>query len=271
MARGGWTPPLQLTRIIKCHDSLVTTGKVDWPHPPTELDFSPGIVHVWSVRLNVHTGSLDQLSNLLSDDERIRAERFHFSRHQNRYTVCRGRLRQILARYLGLGPEHVRFEYGAHGKPFLADAQSRSGIRFNVSKSHELALVAVAILRDVGVDVERIRPVSDAEQIAQRYFSAEEQRDLESLPASQRNLAFLHLWTRKEALLKAIGTGLSMELDQLTVTADPLGPVSVVALDGCENAKTQWQIAPIIPSEQYVGALASPGDPHETVCWTCPH
>ena len=242
-----------------------------WPDPPTNPKLLPDVVHVWSICLDVHPGPLDQLCELLSYDEGERAKQFHFNRHRNRYKACRGRLRQILAGYLGCCPKSVHFQYGPYGKPSLGNAHGRCDIRFNVSKSDELALVAVANSRDVGIDVERIRTVSDGKQIVQRYFSAEEQREFESLPASQQNLAFLHLWTRKEAVLKAMGTGLSMKLDQLTVTASPHGPVRVVTIDGGKHAKTQWQIARIELTEQYVGALASQGDPHEVLYWTCPH
>ena len=121
--------------------------------------------------------------------------------------------------------------------------------------------------REVGVDIEHLRPVTDAEQIAQRFFSSRESCQLASFHVDRRNMAFLHIWTQKEAILKATGKGLSFPLDGLTVNADPDLPARVIELGGDEEAAAAWQVTSLRPAAEYLAALASLGDARSICCW----
>jgi len=124
--------------------------------------------------------------------------------------AARGTLRRVLGRYLNREPSDVRFEYGPWGKPSLARPDSESGLCFNLSRSHDLMLMALTRGHEVGVDLEhtgRDRPVLE---LAIRFFAPGDAKALEDLPDGERTRAFYRLWTSKEARLKAAGTGLGL-------------------------------------------------------------
>lgn len=164
-------------------------------------------VHILAVSLDVHAGRVAELDALLSTDERERARRFVFDRDRRRFVVCRGTLREILGGYLDAPPERLRFAYGAHGKPRLEGASQPPPLSFNLSHSHELAVYAVCLHADLGVDVEHLRPMPDAMALAARFLPGEEAL-LTSLAPEDRAGAFLQCWTRKEAAWKADGSGM---------------------------------------------------------------
>ena len=240
---------------------------LNWPEPPSQPELSRASIHVWRLRLDVGESRLEKYVELLSADERQRAEAFHFVEHRQRYIASRGQLRMILTAYIGTDPRRHQFRYGVHGKPSLTSLSLNQNIHFNVSKSHNLALVAVTEGREVGVDIEHLRPVTDAEQIAQRFFSSRESCQLASFHVDRRNMAFLHIWTQKEAILKATGKGLSFPLDGLTVNADPDLSARVIELGGDEGAAAAWQVTSLRPAPEYLAALASLGDARSICCW----
>jgi 4'-phosphopantetheinyl transferase len=171
----------------------------------TALTLPAGEVHIWQMRLDPGPDQLERLHSLLSPEERARAARYRFREHARRFIAGRGRLRELLAAYLGCEPAGIRFRYGASGKPAVA---AGTDLRFNVSHSEEVALYVFARGREVGIDIERIRPDFRWERIARRYYSAAEQELLRTLPPELRAAAFFQFWTRKEAYLKARGEGL---------------------------------------------------------------
>lgn len=142
----------------------------------------------------------------LSDEERRRSQRFVAPSLRSRFIVAHARTREILAHYLAAEPGAIRFEHGREGKPLLVEPHA--DWRFNLSHGDTRALVAVCWQRDVGVDIERVRPVPDLDSIARQYFAPDEAAYLGRLAPGERDAAFLSLWTRKESYLKAIGTGL---------------------------------------------------------------
>jgi 4'-phosphopantetheinyl transferase len=175
---------------------------------------SPGEVQIWYLRVREDEGVAT--FRLLDDAERHRAARFRFDRDRARFVAHHAFVRRVLARYLGSEPRAVPLRSGAGGKPELA---MDAGIAFNSSRSDRLSIVAVA--RDpVGVDVERLRPVEGADALAESLFTAAERRLLSSRPSASRDTSFLELWTRKEAVVKAFGGGLSIPLHAFDVTCD---------------------------------------------------
>lgn len=166
-----------------------------------------GVIDVYAFPLDVEdTFGLDEI---LSPDERERAARFRFPRDRRRYVVGRAQMRAILARRLNQDPRRLEFVYGSHGKPALPG----QSIGFNMTRSHALGLLAIQPNAEVGIDVELLRPFPEALDIAQRFFAADEYRRLASLPGSAVDAVFFECWTRKEAVVKSAGLGLSQPLD----------------------------------------------------------
>ena len=181
--------------------------------------------------LDRDASELSRLHTFLSPDERARAARFHFERDRNRFVVGRGTLRETLGELLEISPTEVRFAYGPQGKPEL---HHETNLRFNLSHSQDLALLAVTKNREVGVDLEFMRPDLDTLEIAPSVFSPEECASLESLPESERLAAFYGYWTRKEAFIKALGLGFSRDTKEFTVTLEQeqaLEGHTILALD----------------------------------------
>ncbi|HTU23191.1 MAG TPA: 4'-phosphopantetheinyl transferase superfamily protein [Gemmataceae bacterium] len=224
-------------------------------HPPV---LTTGDVHVWRIALEIGDALLTRLREFLADDERRRAERFHFEKDRRHFIAGRSALRILLAGYLACRPEDVRFTYSSYGKPQLAN--QASDLRFNLTHSHGLALLAVTRGRDIGVDVERVRDMErDGERLAERFFSPREAAVLRSLPPEQRREAFFSCWTRKEAYIKANGKGLSLPLDQFDVSLRPGEPAALLATRHDPQEVRRWSMQSLLPAEGYVGALAVEG------------
>jgi 4'-phosphopantetheinyl transferase len=173
--------------------------------------------------------------------------------------VARGTLRAILSDRLRIDPRDVRFVYGEHGKPELAEPFSGSGLRFNLSHSGSLALCAVVRHCRVGVDIERLRPVPHLEAIAERTFSPRERDTLRQLPPELRHEAFFNCWTRKEAYIKAIGKGLAHPLDSFSVSLAPGARPRLETVDDDPLEAEVWTLEAIVPSAGYVAALVVEG------------
>lgn len=210
-------------------------------------------VHVWHLRLDE---GLDTSSFVASLDiaEQERAARHHFLPDRITSEVGHAVLRWLLAGY-GIGaPEAIRFEYSRSGKPSLAAIHSR---RLEFSLSHTRGMVVLAFARvAVGIDVERLRPVDQAEEIIGQYFAPEERQAWHATPLELRRQAFFNGWTRKEAFLKATGEGLQRPLDSFAVTLAPFQPARLERLDQAAAANTQWYLADVTIDSAFVTALA---------------
>lgn len=162
-------------------------------------------VHLWPCLIAQHRHRLPEFESSLSPDERARAATFRFQKDRDCFVVSRGLLRSLLGRYLDEDPGWIRFSYNPCGKPFLARSHRTANIRFNLAHSHGAAVFAFAIEREIGVDVEFIRAdfvIEDPQLFAPAEFLL-----LRSLSGEERVRCFFRLWTRKEALLKAMGAG----------------------------------------------------------------
>lgn len=231
-----------------------------WPPAPAgPLELGPDQVHVWRASLRPPADVLARLQTTLSADERARAARFHFPQHRTAFVAGRGVQREILARYTGLPPTALMYREGSHGKPELDGAAGGMGIRFNVSNSGDLALYAVTLGRELGVDLELLKPMPDGMDIASRFFSAPENEVFAALPDDVRDLAFFRCWTRKEAYIKAVGEGLSMPLDRFDVAFAPGEPARILRTRGNPAEAERWTMLALEPGPGYVGALAVEG------------
>jgi 4'-phosphopantetheinyl transferase len=196
---------------------------------------------------------------MLSPEELTRANRFHFPLHRDQFVVARGVLRYLLSHYMEIPASRIRFAEGAHGKPELLE-KPRYG--FNVSHSGGLAMYAVSDLGEIGIDIEQHREMDDVEGIAKRFFAPEEVWALEQLSAEERRAAFFRCWSRKEAVVKAIGAGLSLPLDSFCVSIDDNPELSVQGrLPG-----GMWTLFDVTPRCGYSAALAAQGAPLGIYC-----
>ncbi len=248
----------------------MTTLSQPWLPPPASPVLSSEDVHVWQATLNQPADIVDRLAATLSNDERQRAERFHFERDRRRFTAGRGILRVILGRYLNLEPDRLRFSYGAQGKPYLAQPAGNPPLSFNLTHSHELALYAFTLGREVGIDVEYIKPLPDLEQIAGRFFSAQEQAQLLALPPAQKAAGFFNCWTRKEAYIKALGQGLSIPLDAFDVSLIPGQPAALLKVKTDPRESRRWTLKALTPAPGYIAAVAAQGQHWQLRCWQWP-
>ncbi len=225
-----------------------------WLEPPQSLSLKAGQVHVWRISLEQEEQLLDRFRRTLAPEELDRAGRFRFERLQKHFVAGHGFLRSVLARYLSVPPEDLKFTYNAYGKPSLAGEES---LQFNMSHSHEIGLVAVTRDAAVGVDVEHIRADFASDEIARRFFSRVEVETFNSLSKEEQVAAFFRCWTRKEAYIKAIGKGLSQPLDGFDVTLAPAEPAALLR-PGDEDTAT-WSFSDIDVGPAYASALAVEG------------
>jgi len=228
-----------------------------------EQELAPGAVHVWSLPLDIRPRSLASVAEYLSPDERKRADRFRFAVHRNRFIVGRGILRVILGRYGGFPPERLQFNYGANGKPELRapdEGGRRTGgaLHFNLAHSEAVGVLAVTQTGPVGVDVEQVRRLPEFKELVSQFFSPREAAEFSQLPWEQQPTAFFNLWTRKEALLKAMGEGIAHSLDRVEVSFLPGEPARVLSLPAGRRAGSEWSLVELTISPAYAAALALP-------------
>jgi 4'-phosphopantetheinyl transferase len=235
--------------------------------PSPDLVLKDDEIHIWCAALDLPQDMIHRLTATLSDDEKRRANRFHFEHDRRRFTVGRALLRALLAHYSGIEPDDLQFGYGPNGKPFLVDCLNTQRLRFNLSHSEGYALFAFTRDREIGVDIEFIQAFSEMEEFASRFFSNQENRILETLSRNQKKTAFYHLWTRKEALAKAVGMGLPQALDQMDVSRCP----GELCLAGKRNAlldkKPYWSIQDLKPAPGFAAAFAIEGRGWRLRCW----
>jgi 4'-phosphopantetheinyl transferase len=240
-----------------------------WYPPPQPLTLKEDEVHVWRAALDLEPSQVQNLQQILSPDEKARAERFYFPKDRKHFRVARGLLRTILGRYLDMGPGRLRFSYSTYGKPALIPLPGQKyTLSFNMSHSHGLALYGFTRHRRIGIDLEYIRTNFACEEIAERFFSPHEQAVLRTLPAEMKYEAFFTCWTRKEAYIKARGEGLSFPLDQFDVSLTPGKPAKLlnVVEDPLEAAR--WSLQALTPGPGYVAALAVEGQyDWQYKCW----
>jgi 4'-phosphopantetheinyl transferase len=208
-----------------------------------------GDCHLWLAWLDEENPELFQ--GILSKDEKLRAKRLRSPQGANRSTVARGILRVLLGKYLLRTPERIVFSYGPNGKPRLADDLA-TGISFNVSHSGNLVVFAIASSCEVGVDIEEVHPVSDIDATASIFLSPDELAGFETLPAGEKLERFFNLWTFKEAILKAYGTGFTGPARDVFSKIRESDP----NISGQDVMIKNRRLISFIPADGFRGALA---------------
>jgi 4'-phosphopantetheinyl transferase len=215
-----------------------------WNTTDTPRPLRAGEVHLWRARLEPTA----ELRDTLSPEEWIRASRFHFERDRERHVATRGLVRTILAGYLHVDAHEIEFATGAHGKPEIRNPATL--LRFNVSHSDNLMMLAVTHGRELGIDLELMQQNLPFETLADHYFDPEEAWELRQLPANQRAWKFYDVWTCTEASLKASGVGLAN------------GP-RVLDPD-------RWSLLKLAPAAGFTATLAVEGGDFQVECCSWP-
>jgi 4'-phosphopantetheinyl transferase len=220
---------------------------------------APHVVYLITARLDAPPTSLSRLERLLSAEERARAARFRFVEDRHRHVLGRGLLRHFLARTLGKDAATLQFETTSLGKPHLP-----SGPSFSIAHSGNLVLIGVAREGRLGVDVEAIRSLPDLDQVARHSFAADEVARLLQLAPPERLRSFFRLWSRKEAVLKALGLGVSA-LESISVSSDPTTTNALLRLEQPGEDAAAWVVVAHRCGDDVEAAIAWDRPLHEVV------
>jgi len=212
------------------------------------MQLKPKEVHVWSEDLEINTEQEKEKFALLSPDEVRRAERFRFPIHKRRFIAARSALRELIGLYINVPPKSLAFGYNSYGKPSVIGADF-SALQFNLAHSNELAVFAFTLNHAIGIDVEKIQD-RYTQAVAKRYFTKQENEDLMLLSSEKRVSGFYCLWAYKEAVIKAIGKGLSISLSSFSVSLNS----SYQTID-LENES--WSLVALAVHPDYQSALAT--------------
>lgn len=204
-------------------------------------------IHIWTSSLALSSQKEHQYQSLLNPDEQVRASQFYFPKHRTRFIAARVILRKILSLYTYTKSEKIKFNYGVYGKPFLA-FPINTNLQFNLAHSDNLAIYAVTRNYLVGIDVEKIQ-ADEKPDVAKRFFSLEENTALLAVPKYERAKAFYRIWSRKEAIIKATGKGLTLPLSSFTVSH--LNITESIAVDN-----QMWHLLPLTINLDFNAALA---------------
>ena len=209
---------------------------VIWQKYPAIMPLiSQNAIHVWRAPLNLSADKIHSYQSVLSSDELKRAAKFKFLTHQQKFIVARGTLRYLLGQYLDQPPESIVFQYTDRGKPYIAE----QSIFFSVSHADDWATYSIGLVEKIGIDVEKIRHDLAIASIAARFFSADENQHLQTLPIAKKTQLFFYLWTCKEAFVKATGNGLTESLS-------------------IEIHQEDYLVTPFYVAENYIAALITP-------------
>lgn len=213
---------------------------------------SEGQIHIWTIAERPHAAS--EYLPLLSRAESERAFALRTTKLFDRFVIDHGLLRMLLGAYLEIDPRKLTFATNQYGKPQLENRTCR--LRFNMSHSGAITVVALCLDAEVGIDVETIRPIEEWEDIAVSHFSKDENQSLHQDTPAHRMGAFFRCWTRKEAFIKAVGMGLSIPLDSFTVSTSLSEPPALLHCSWDNNATSHWSLMHLEPTIEHVGAVA---------------
>jgi 4'-phosphopantetheinyl transferase len=226
---------------------------VNWRQAPAQLRIQPGDVHLWQQNLQISSDQFNHDWSLLNAEEQAKASRFVFARHRRRYVAARAALRKLLTHYITAAPATIEFTHNAYGKPLLADRHNPCQLMFSVSHSAELAVYALTQEHEIGIDLERIRPLEYL-SLARRFFADREYQALTQMTPARLPASFFQVWTQKEAFIKALGLGLHYPLDQFGVNA-----VRPAGLNWWPDGdKHQWTMREVLLTDDYRCHFATP-------------
>ena len=221
------------------------------------MQLIPHEIHIWAIHLAITPEKEQQYQSFLSTEEDARAKRFQSPLHKKRFIAAHGFLHQVIGLYLNQAPNQIVFHYNHYKKPHLAE--NPLALQFNMAHSHDLAVYAVTKKDALGIDIEKMKKI-DYEGISRRYFSKEEKKALSSLQDQEKLQAFYRLWSRKEAIMKALGKGLTIPLSSFSVSIH--NEIETILVEN-----KAWTLSPLFIQSDYASALASEGDIETISFW----
>jgi 4'-phosphopantetheinyl transferase len=207
------------------------------------------------------------MDEALTLDDRARADRYKFETDRRRFCVARSSLRTILGRYLKVKPGRLQLDTGDYGKPFFRNRAATLGLRFNMSHSNQLALMAVTRDREVGIDIEYMRSDFVTAEVVDHFFSSVEVAQFHSVPNELKTRSFFDCWTRKEAYIKARGEGMSCPLDHFDVSLMPGEPARLLASRVAPGESERWAFEELHAGDGYAATVAVEGQSSRLVLW----
>lgn len=224
-----------------------------WKSTKIKPKLKEGQIHLWRINISQLKPSIEKYWNILTEDEKIKAKKFRFKKDFNCSVIARGVLRELLGLYLNEAPNRLIFNYSSYKKPIL---EHPNLIKFNVSHSNNSIIIAITKSTEVGVDVEFIKSNMEFDDIAASFFSNKEIQQLNTLNKKNRAIGFFNCWTRKEAFIKAEGSGLSFPLNKFSVSLKPNSKVELLETKWDFNEKKLWTLKSFNPYPDYIGAVA---------------
>jgi 4'-phosphopantetheinyl transferase len=239
-----------------------------WPSAGVPQKIATNQIHVWAWPLNSPAGFSDYEKSqigLLNTEELQRYHRFHFEADRARFAIAHVNMRRILGAYLDREPESILFRTNSFGKPELATEARTPLLYFNLSHSRKIALLALSMDTELGIDIEDIRPIDP--DVADSHFSPTELASLSSLKGEAWLKGFYHCWTRKEAILKAEGVGLNLPLDSFDVSLTPGLPAKLLEVRPPVSFRHHWTLHNLTIPLQTAAALAVASPHAEVLCF----
>jgi 4'-phosphopantetheinyl transferase len=229
--------------------------------PSELLELSGNDVHVWLAKIDQPRLWIERFSQILSEEELTKANNFIFIQDKDRFIVSHGLLRTMLANYVKIDPKQLSFGYTINGKPYITTKYSiDSDLSFNMSHSHNVAIYTFTLNRRIGIDIEFIRYIKNIDQLISFIFSKNDRMAINKLPEKQKQEAFLSIWTRKEAYVKAIGGCLSNICSQYRFLSDLDNPPDLLH-DELEIRNTSdWFFQTLLPDSDYIATIAVEGN-----------
>jgi len=213
-------------------------------------------VDIWLIDKNKYNSDVKYFWEILSFKEREKALRFRFEKDKNCFVIARGILRVLLGKYILKDPKKIEFQYSENGKPSI---ESNEKVKFNLSHSKDAIVIGFVKDYEIGVDVEFIKKDMEFEDIANSFFSEEEIHELMCFNKKEKSQAFFNCWTRKEAFIKAEGSGLSFPLNEFVVSLKNKNSAKLLSTKWDETEKEKWSLEAFTPFENYIGAIAVRG------------
>lgn len=210
-------------------------------------------IHLWHFSIPSDFSDNSFLTTVLSNDEIQRGEQFAFTKDRAMFFFSRGVLRHLLSRYTAIPPDKIKFHYNPFGKPSLSNSIFPFAVVFNLSHTADAIVLAFAGNRNLGIDIEKINLFSEWEDIANAFFLEEEKEYLYRLQPAKQLHGFFQIWTKKEALLKALGFGLGMGLEMLP-KVPLIGEEASVCIT--DHSSLTWTVRALDLPQGYAGAIA---------------
>lgn len=242
--------------------------KPDWKQTDPELSLSPECIDVWKIDLKSEDRNIFMHAQYLTSEENARAGKYVNGKKSREFIITRSVLRNVLGHVLNENPKYLDITYTRLGMPVLTPRSGHPAVCFNVSHSYDLALIAVALDQPVGIDIEKIRNDIDHQGLSKRFFSENEYRNIMEYQGQDRLRAFFATWTRKESIVKAMGTGIASGLKSFDVSVGPDSPPELKETRWDNDVSADWILNTIDADDDYFACLANSGIDKTIRYWT---